>query len=95
MVAGHGEPMPPPRTSRAYRTLLRRGLEGEGFIVSEAKDGAEMRLRLERETVFELGELVARVRAVLRAVSSLLSQRPPQDSAMLLRARSSTSISAA
>src|SRR5215510_13468438 len=33
------------------RTLLRRCLEGEGFIVSEAKDGAEMRVRLERETV--------------------------------------------
>ena len=33
------------------RTLLRRCLEGEGFTVSEAKDGAEMRLRLERETV--------------------------------------------
>src|SRR5215813_6405606 len=33
------------------RTLLRRCLEGEGFAVSEAKDGAEMRLRLEREAV--------------------------------------------
>ena len=33
------------------RTLLRRCLEGEGFDVSEAKDGAEMRVRLERETI--------------------------------------------
>jgi two-component system OmpR family response regulator len=33
------------------RTLLRRCLEGEGFAVSEAKDGAEMRRRLEREAV--------------------------------------------
>jgi two-component system OmpR family response regulator len=33
------------------RTLLRRCLEGEGFTVSEAKDGAEMRLRLDRESV--------------------------------------------
>src|SRR5262245_2527482 len=33
------------------RTLLRRCLEGEGFAVSEAKDGAEMRARLEREAV--------------------------------------------
>src|SRR5262245_40387509 len=33
------------------RTLLRRCLEGEGFAVSEAKDGAEMRLCLEREAV--------------------------------------------
>jgi len=33
------------------RTLLRRCLEGEGFVVSEAKDGAEMRLRLERDAV--------------------------------------------
>jgi PleD family two-component response regulator len=33
------------------RTLLRRCLEGEGFAVSEAKDGAEMRLTLEREAV--------------------------------------------
>jgi two-component system OmpR family response regulator len=33
------------------RALLRRCLEGEGFYVSEAKDGAEMRVRLERETI--------------------------------------------
>ena len=33
------------------RTLLRRCLEGEGFAVSEAKDGAEMRITLEREAV--------------------------------------------
>jgi DNA-binding response OmpR family regulator len=33
------------------RTLLRRCLEGEGFAVSEAKDGAEMRVRLERDPV--------------------------------------------
>src|SRR5262245_37405085 len=33
------------------RTLLRRCLEGEGFTVSEAKDGAEMRICLEREAV--------------------------------------------
>jgi len=33
------------------RTLLRRCLEGEGFAVSEAKDGAEMRACLEREAV--------------------------------------------
>jgi two-component system, OmpR family, response regulator len=33
------------------RTLLRRCLEGEGFAVSEAKDGAEMRRRLEHEAV--------------------------------------------
>jgi DNA-binding response OmpR family regulator len=33
------------------RTLLRRCLEGEGFAVSEAKDGAEMRVCLEHETV--------------------------------------------
>ncbi len=31
------------------RTLLRRCLEGEGFVVSEAKDGVEMRVRLERD----------------------------------------------
>jgi two-component system, OmpR family, response regulator len=33
------------------RTLLRRCLEGEGFAVSEAKDGTEMRRRLEHEAV--------------------------------------------
>lgn len=33
------------------RTLLRRCLEGEGFDVSEAKDGAEMSARLEQETI--------------------------------------------
>jgi DNA-binding response OmpR family regulator len=33
------------------RTLLRRCLEGEGFAVSEAKDGAEMRDRLDGEAV--------------------------------------------
>jgi two-component system, OmpR family, response regulator len=33
------------------RTLLRRCLEGEGFAVSEAKDGAEMRVCLDREAV--------------------------------------------
>jgi two-component system, OmpR family, response regulator len=33
------------------RTLLRRCLEGEGFAVSEAKDGAEMRACLDREAV--------------------------------------------
>ena len=33
------------------RTLLRRCLEGEGFAVSEAKDGAQMRVCLEREAV--------------------------------------------
>src|SRR5262245_157582 len=33
------------------RTLLRRCLEGEGFAVSEAKDGAQMRGCLEREAV--------------------------------------------
>jgi two-component system, OmpR family, response regulator len=33
------------------RTLLRRCLEGEGFAVSEAKDGTEMRSRLERDAV--------------------------------------------
>jgi two-component system OmpR family response regulator len=33
------------------RLLLRRCLEGEGFDVSEAKDGAEMRVHLEREAI--------------------------------------------
>ena len=33
------------------RTLLRRCLEGEGFAVSEAKDGAELRNRLERGAI--------------------------------------------
>src|SRR5690349_10824572 len=33
------------------RTLLRRCLETEGFTVSEAKNGTEMRACLERETV--------------------------------------------
>ena len=33
------------------RTLLRRCFEGEGFAVSEAKDGAELRARLERDSV--------------------------------------------
>ena len=33
------------------RTLLRRCLEGEGFIVAEAKDGREMRLCLDRQPV--------------------------------------------
>ena len=30
------------------RTLLRRCFEGEGFAVSDAKDGAELRACLER-----------------------------------------------
>jgi two-component system, OmpR family, response regulator len=33
------------------RTLLRRCFEGEGFVVSEARDGAEMRASLERNAV--------------------------------------------
>jgi two-component system, OmpR family, response regulator len=33
------------------RTLLRRCLEGEGFIVSEAKDGSELRTHLERSPI--------------------------------------------
>ena len=33
------------------RTLLRRCFEGEGFAVSEAKDGAEMRVCLERDLI--------------------------------------------
>jgi len=33
------------------RTLLRRCLEGEGFAVSDAKDGAELRAALERDPV--------------------------------------------
>jgi DNA-binding response OmpR family regulator len=33
------------------RTLLRRGFEGEGFTVSEAKDGSELRAQLERYPV--------------------------------------------
>src|SRR5215470_15998320 len=33
------------------RALLRRCLEGEGFAVSEAKDGAQMRICLQREAV--------------------------------------------
>jgi DNA-binding response OmpR family regulator len=33
------------------RTLLRRCFEGEGFAVSEARDGAELRASLERDSV--------------------------------------------
>src|SRR5215470_1235667 len=33
------------------RTLLRRCFEGEGFTVSEAKDGAELRASLKRDPV--------------------------------------------
>ena len=133
------------------RTLLRRCLEGEGFAVSEAKDGAGVRSAWTRQSVslitldlnlgkengldlardirkdrnvpiimltgkgdaidrvvglevgaddylakpFELRELVARVRAVLRRASPSRDHGSPQASVMHLKAGSWISIGAA
>ena len=66
------------------RSLLRRYLVGEGFKVSEAADGAEMREAFEREAnrVWESGRRHYSARTIgeyLRHESALRQEEPDED----------------